>query len=360
MTRALDIVVFGLTLSSSWGNGHATTWRSLLRGLAAAGHRVLFLEHDQPWYAAHRDLPDPGFCDFALYDDIPAVLARHADRLARADAVIVGSYVPDAVLLTDLLLRTCERRLYFYDIDTPVTLGHLACGDAPYLARRHVPRFNAILSFAAGPALDLLTGRFGAQAAVPLYCSVDAGAYRPLAVPLRWDLGYLGTHSNDRLSGLDELLLAPARARPDLRFVVAGSGYPADIDWPANVERIEHLPPGRHPAFYAAQRFTLNLTRAPMRRLGYCPSVRLFEAAACGVPVISDRWRGLDELFPEDEAILIAEGTADLLAALAFGDARRRAIGAAARRIVLAGHTCEARAADLVAALLHPTAQPAL
>lgn len=358
MSRPLDIVVFGLSLSSSWGNGHATTWRSLLRGLAALGNRGLFLESDQPWYAQHRDLPDPDFCTLEFYDDTDGVLQRHRDRLERADAVVVGSYVPEAIRLIDRLAPPCRGRLHFYDIDTPVTLDHLACGDAPYLARRQLADFATIFSFSGGPALELLR-RHGARAAQPLYCSVDADAYRPMQVTTRWDLGYLGTHSDDRLPGLEALLLEPARARPDLRFVVAGPQYPDGIDWPANVERIDHLPPERHAAFYNAQRFTLNVTRAPMKRLGYSPSVRLFEAAACGTPVISDRWDGLSDLLPEDAAIVIADGPPDVLRALAMPEAAQRAIGEAARARILDAHTGIARARDLVAVLAAKTAMPA-
>ncbi|GGL78244.1 CgeB family protein [Wenxinia marina] len=359
MSRPLDIVIFGLTLSSSWGNGHATTYRSLLRGLDALGHRVLFLEKDQPWYAPHRDLPDPGFCTLELYDDTAAVLARHRERLDRADAVIVGSYVPEAVELIDALAAMNLPSLHFYDIDTPVTLDHLSRGDAPYLARRQVPLFRTIFSFAGGRALDILQREHGAREARPLYCSVDADAYRPGGGAPVWDLGYLGTHSDDRRAGLERLLLAPARARPDLSFVVAGPQYPDDIDWPPNVERFDHIPPERHVAFYTSQRFTLNLTRAPMRQLGHSPSVRLFEAAACGTPVISDRWEGLSELLPEGEAIVIADGPRDVLRALEMPVSHRDALAAAARGRILAAHTGAARAAELADALTPMAAEAA-
>lgn len=358
MSRPLDICIFGLALSSAWGNGHATTYRALLRGLHEAGHRVLFLERDAPWYAAHRDLAAPDFCTLAFYDEPEAALRRHADRLRAADAVIVGSYVPDAPALIDRLLALCPGRLHFYDIDTPVTLAHLAQGDAPYLARRQIPQFATVFSFAGGPALELLERTHGARRARALYCAVDADLHRPLGLAARWDLGYLGTHSPDRLAGLKALLLAPARARPELRFVVAGPQYPDDIDWPANVERIEHLPPAAHADFYNRQRFTLNLTRAPMRRLGWSPSVRLFEAAACGTPVISDRWDGLSELLADGSALRIADTTADVLAALALDEAARQALAAAARATILRGHTGRARAAALARSLRETAAVP--
>ncbi|WP_410216295.1 glycosyltransferase [Paracoccus sp. (in: a-proteobacteria)] len=347
-----EIIIFGLSLSSSWGNGHATTFRALLRGLHQEGQRVLFLERRQPWYQENQDLSDPDFCTLEFYDDIPAVLERHGARLARAKAVIVGSYVPEGQALIDALHRLPLQQLCFYDIDTPVTLDMLARGEEQHLARRQVPWFDTYLSFSGGQVLDRLRQDHGARHPVALYCSVDAEAYLPMQVPQRWDLGYLGTYSPDRQPGLEALLIEPARRLPDRRFVVAGSMFPDTIDWPDNVDRIEHLPPAGHAEFYNAQRFTLNITRAAMRRLGWSPSVRLFEAAACGTPIISDRWPGLDDLLPEGRAIILADRTEDVVAALrSTDDAQRNSMAQAARRIVLSDHTGSARARDLIQAL---------
>jgi spore maturation protein CgeB len=353
MSRALDFVVLGLSLTSAWGNGHATTYRALLRGLADEGHRALFLERDVPWYAAHRDLPRPDFCELALYDDLDAMLASHGQRLRASDAVIVGSYVPEGVRLIDRLAAMGLRNLSFYDIDTPVTLSKLDGGDEEYLAARQVPLFDAYLSFAGGEVLDHLERVRGARRAEALFCSVDPDAYphRP-AMPKRWDLGYLGTYSDDRQPTLEALLLEPARRLPDRRFVVAGPQYPNTIDWPANVERIDHLPPAEHAAFYNAQGFTLNVTRAAMRSMGWSPSVRLFEAGSCGTPIISDDWRGLSDLLPRGEAVVVAQGPEDVVRALTLlPEERRRAIGLAARARVLAGHTGRARARELARVL---------
>ena len=349
----LDIVVLGLSLSSAWGNGHATTYRSLLKGLAAEGHRVLFLARDVPWYAAHRDLPDPGFCELALYGDLDGMLAAQGHRLRAADAVIVGSYVPECVALIDRLAAMGTRALLFYDIDTPVTLAKLDAGDEEYLAARQVPLFDTYLSFAGGEVLTHLQMVRGARRAEALYCSVDPDAYpyRP-ELPKRWDLGYLGTYSDDRQPTLEALLIEPARRLPDRRFVVAGPQYPASIEWPTNVERIEHLPPAEHAAFYNAQGFTLNVTRAAMRAMGWSPSVRLFEAGSCGTAVLSDSWRGLSDLLPPGEAVVTVETPEDVVRVLTLlPPSRRRAIGLAGRERVLAAHTGTARAQELTALL---------
>jgi spore maturation protein CgeB len=354
MTKPLDIVFLGLTLSSSWGNGHATTFRALIRGLKAEGHRVLFLEKDVPWYADHRDLPEPDFCELAYYSDIDEMLARYRDHLVASDAVIVGSYVPDGVVLIDKVAQLQPKRLCFYDIDTPVTLAKLDRGDEEYLALRQIPVFDAYFSFSGGRVLTRLEQQYGAHKALALYCSVDADRYGNTGETFRWDLGYLGTFSPDRQPTLERLLIEPARRLPQLRFVVAGPQYPANIDWPKNVERIEHLPPADHPSFYSRQRFTLNVTRADMIAAGWSPSVRLFEAAACGTPIISDDWRGLDELLPNGKGILIARQTEDVVQAITeAGEEDRRSLAKAAKAIVLENHTGLARGRELAAALAH-------
>ncbi|MEZ2410673.1 glycosyltransferase [Bosea sp. RCC_152_1] len=351
MTRPLDIVILGLSLSSSWGNGHATTYRALLRGLKRLGHHALFLERDVPWYAQHRDLPRPDFCDLAFYRDLGGLMRDHGARIAGADAVIVGSYVPEGAALLNLVMAHAKGLRAFYDIDTPVTLAALERGETSYLARRQIPELDLYLSFSGGEVLDVLAGRFGARCPRALYCAVDEERYRPLDLPRRWDLGYLGTYSDDRQPVLERLLLEPARRLPDRRFVVAGPQYPASIAWPANVERIEHVGPEDHAAFYSSQGLTLNVTRADMVAAGWSPSVRLFEAAACGVPIVSDRWRGLDELLPEGEALLIADDPEAVVAALAEPRAVSLRRAARARDIVLDRHTGTARAGELLAAL---------
>ncbi|MEZ2224001.1 glycosyltransferase [Rhizobium sp. RCC_161_2] len=352
MSRSLDIIILGLSLSSSWGNGHATTFRSLLRGLHAEGHNVLFLERDVPWYAAERDLPDPDFCELSYYRSVDELAAHFRHRLISADAVIIGSYVPDGVAVIDAVAAHNPRLLCFYDIDTPVTLAKLDRKDEEYVARRQMSLFDIYFSFSGGEVIDLLEERYGVFRGEALYCSVDAARYRNTGEAPEWDLGYLGTYSSDRQPMLEELLIAPARRLPEMRFVVAGPRYPADMEWPPNIDRIEHLAPDDHPSFYSRQRFTLNLTRADMIAAGWSPSVRLFEAAACRTPIISDFWKGLDDLFPSGKAIIVARGADDVVEVLTgLSTEKQQRMADAARGIVRADHTGRARARQLIAAL---------
>ena len=346
--RRLDLVFIGLSLSSSWGNGHATTYRALLQGLAARGHEILFLERDKPWYQNHRDLGDPTFCRLAMYDSLADLKERFGERIARSDGVIVGSFVPDGIAILDFVLTAARGTRVFYDIDTPVTLAAIGRGEADYLQARQIREVDLYLSFSGGKVLERLRNDYHAKHVEAFFCAVDDTRYRPLSGPTIWDLGYLGTYSDDRQPTLERLLIEPARRLPDRRFVVAGPQYPETIVWPANVERIDHLAPADHPAFYARQRFTLNVTRADMIASGWCPSVRLFEAAACATPIISDRWNGLSDLLPQNEAILIAESTDEVVHALTeIDESERTELARHARSIVLGAHTGLARAAEL-------------
>jgi spore maturation protein CgeB len=348
----MRLVFIGLSLSSSWGNGHATTYRALLRALAERGHDILFLEHDKPWYAAHRDLPHPDFCRLELYGD--GELERWRDAVQEADAVVVGSYVVDGKAVGRWAIDHARGPVLFYDIDTPVTLAALERGSCDYLSAELIAAYDGYLSFTGGPTLLRLMRDYGSPHAGALYCSVDETRYRPVEAAPRYDLGYLGTYSPDRQPTLDRLLVEPARQAPELRFVVAGPQYPETIEWPANVTRLEHVPPADHPAFYGSCRWTLNVTRADMIAAGWSPSVRLFEAAACGTPMISDRWDGIQALFQPGREILLPETPSEVVAILRGTDEEtRRAIADEARHAVLSGHTAAHRAAEFEAHVQH-------
>lgn len=344
--RALDYVFLGLSITSSWGNGHATTYRGLVRELAARGHRVLFLERDLDFYAANRDMPEPPYCTTRLYRSLDELRSTYSHEVRDADVVIVGSYVPEGVEVARWVTRTARGAIAFYDIDTPVTLSRLARGDEEYLSPALIPELDLYLSFTGGPTLRTLEQRWGARRAEALYCAVDPELYAPDEhAAIRWDLGYLGTYSDDRQPTLERLLLEPARRWREGRFHVAGPQYPPSIEWPSNVGREIHLAPREHRAYYSAQRFTLNVTRRDMIAAGWSPSVRLFEAAACAVPIVSDAWPGLESFFVPGEEILVARSSDEVLATLREkGEAERHEIGARARARVLAEHTAAHRA----------------
>lgn len=351
----MKIVIFGLTISSSWGNGHATLWRGLLKAMVRRGHKVVFFERDVPYYAGQRDLWQLEGGTLHLYTDWSAETIALAGReLSDADAGMVTSYCPDGVAATQVLLASRARLKTFYDLDTPVTLKNLAeQQEVPYIGPRGLRDFDLVLSYTGGQALHELRDRLGARHVVPLYGSVDPEVHRRVdaAGHYRADMSYLGTYATDRQEMLNRLLIEPARRLPAQRFVIGGAQYPEEFPWAENIFFVRHLPPGEHPAFYSSSRTTLNVTRQAMAEMGWCPSGRLFEAAACGVPIISDWWEGLDEFFEPGEEILIARCTEDVIAALQLPGPTLQRMARAAYERVREQHTAERRAQDFEAAL---------
>ncbi len=344
----MRIVILGLSITSSWGNGHATTYRGLVRELARRGHDVLFLERDVPWYAENRDMPQPPYGRTELYASVSELKRQFLEDVREADLVMVGSFVPDGIEVGEWVVANSRGITAFYDIDTPVTLARLDRGDNEYLSLDLIPRYQLYLSFTGGPMLERIERHYGSPRARVLYCSVDPGIYYPEARQPRWDLGYLGTFSQDRQPFLECLMLTPARLWKAGRFIVTGPLYPENIRWPENVERIQHLPPAEHRGFYNSQRLTLNITRADMSAAGYSPSVRLFEAAACGTPILTDYWPGLETIFDIGRDVLVTRGPSDTLRCLRELPAEElRSLGLRARARVLREHTPTQRAEQL-------------
>jgi spore maturation protein CgeB len=350
----MKIVIFGLTISSSWGNGHATIWRGLCRALAERGHCVVFFELDRPYYAAHRDyfaIPGGRLRLYASWSEAIPV-ARH--ELAGADVALVTSFCADGPGATELILESSVRLRAFYDLDTPVTLDALDSGGAVnYIGPRGLADFDLVLSYTGGRALELLRTRLGARRVVPLYGSVDPLVHRPVLPETRFaaDLSYLGTYAADRQATLETLFIEPARQRPEQRFVIGGAQYPQEFPWASNIYFVQHLEPAQHPAFFSSSRFTLNVTRRAMKAMGYCPSGRLFEAAACGTPIISDTWEGLEQFFTPGSEILAAHDSETVVQMLQLPEGSVRRIARQARERVLNEHTALHRVFELEFAL---------
>jgi spore maturation protein CgeB len=350
----MKFVIFGLTVSSSWGNGHATLWRALCKALGARGHHVVFFERDVPYYAAHRDVTQLSGGELILYPDWDSVIPLARKHLDDAEVAMVTSYCPDGRQASDLVLNSRAGLKSFYDLDTPVTFARLDAGEeVPYLPQNGLGGFDLVLSYTGGAALDQLQSRLGARCVAPLYGSVDPEVHSPVP-PMdvfRADLSYLGTYAADRQEMLNLLFIEAARRVPERKFIIGGAQYPAEFPWTSNIYFVRHLPPSDHPAFYCSSRLTLNVTRQAMAEMGYCPSGRLFEAAACRTAIVSDWWAGLDDFFTPGKEILIARTTDDAVRALELSDAELEQIREAARERALCEHTATQRAIDLEAAL---------
>ena len=348
----MKITLFGLTISSSWGNGHATPYRALLRALHRSGHEVVFFEKDVEYYALRRDFTSCEYCDLRLYEGWDTARSAALACAAESDVVIIGSFCPEGARISDEVLSLDHPLKVYYDLDTPVTLARLERDELEHLRRDQISCFDLYLSFTGGRVLSILEQEWGAQMARPLYGCVDPDAYvrTQLSDEFRCDLSYMGTYSPDRQHLLDELFLAPARALWERSFILAGTLYPWSWQWPPNVRRFDHIAPSDHAALYSSSRLTLNITRAEMARYGYCPSGRFFEAAACGTPVVTDCWEGLETFFDRDQ-LLVCTSTADVLAAFRSSEADLHRIASLARARTLDEHTGEQRARQLLAYL---------
>ena len=345
----MKLVFFGLTISSSWGNGHATLLRALFRQLIGRGHEIVFFEREVPYYADHRDLHELPGGKLVLYTEWDDALSRGRHELADADAAIITSYCPDGIAASELVWSSSALRV-FYDMDTPVTLFRLRAGESlTYVDQRGLGEYDLVLSFTGGRALTALEEELGARSVAPLYGSVDPDIYQRVSPNdyYRADFSYLGTYAADRQAALERLFIEPARQLPEARFVLGGAQYPEQFPWSPNIFFVRHLPPSEHAAFFSSSRLTLNVTRDTMKAMGWCPSGRLFEASACGTPIVSDKWEGLDDFYTPGEEILIAESTDDALNALQLSDAELSKIASAARERTLAEHSSARRAQEL-------------
>ncbi len=346
----VKITIFGLTLSSSWGNGHATPYRAILGGLHRQGHEITFFEKDVEYYALRRDLPTPNFCELILYRDWREIRERAVFAASDSDVVMTASYCPEGALINDDILSLGRPLRVFYDLDTPITLKNLRGGDLDYLRREQLGAFDLVLSWTGGRSLLELEKDWGAQLALPLFGCVDPDIYQRVASNQYFDsaLSYMGTYAADRQQKVDDLFLEPARRSENLQFVLAGTLYPWQWQWPSNVCRFDHVSPHDHSAMYSSSRLTLNITRKEMAETGWCPSGRFFEAAACGTPIVSDWWEGLDRFFKPGEEIIIANSADDVMEALTMGTDSLKQMAARARERTLEENSGERRAEQLL------------
>ena len=348
----MKITLFGLTLSSSWGNGHATPYRAIIRALHRLGHRVTFYERDVPYYARHRDFTQWPYCELKLYPSWESIRSQALAEAAESDVAMTASYVPEGARIADELLSLSRPLRVFYDLDTPITLQRLRQGDLDYLRADQLAQFDLVLSWTGGQSLGLLQRDYHVRDVRALFGCVDPDLYRPTrARPgLRCELSYMGTYAPDRQSKLESLFLEPARRRPASRFLLAGPLYPAEMKWPTNVQRLEHVSPADHPALYGSSRLTLNLTREAMAVSGYCPSGRFFEAAACGTPIVTDWFGGLDSFFEPGVDVLVARDADEVLRALDHSDVDLHQMARRARERTLEQHTGYQRARTMLEA----------
>lgn len=316
-----------------------------MRALARRGHQITFFERDVEYYAKRRDFLRCDYCDLVLYSSYGDIRELALEKMRQSDIVLTASYVQEGSRINDDVLSLAAPKKVFYDLDTPITLGKLREGAVDYLRREQISEFDLVLSWTGGAALRSLEVDFGAKVARPLFGCVDPDVYVRTEVrkDFQCELSYMGTYAPDRQDKVDALFLEPVRRNPREQFLLAGALYPDGWKWPENVRRFDHISPHDHPALYSSSRFTLNLTRAEMVKSGYCPSGRLFEAAACGAPILSDWFDGLDEFFEPGREILTVQSTVDVTDALKIDNCELERISKLARERTLDEHTGDRR-----------------
>ena len=346
------IAMFGSSLVSAYWNGAATYYRGIIRALHERGYTVTFYEPDAYERQAHRDIADPEWARVVVYptgDD--AGVRRALDDAASADIIVKTSGVGvfDALLESAVLeCKASHAAAIFWDVDAPATLERLEQNRSdPF--RALVPQYDMILTYGGGQPVIEAYAAVGARLCVPIYNALDPSTHFPVPADVRFsaDLGFLGNRLPDREARVEDFFLAAAESLPEQRFVLGGNGW-HDKPMPTNMDYVGHVYTRDHNAFNCTPRAVLNISRDSMARYGFSPATRVFEAAGAGACLITDAWVGVDQFLEPGREVLVATGGAGVAAHLATLDANRaRAIGAAARRRVLAEHTYAHRVLQL-------------
>jgi len=343
----LKIAWFGSSLVSAYWNGAATYYRGVVRALAKRGHRVTFLEPNAYERQEHRDLDDPDWAEVVVYE--PVAWEEALERARGADVVVKASGV--GVLDAELEAAVLELGVsttVFWDVDAPATLARLEADDSDSL-RTLVPRYDLVLTYGGGDPVIRRYRALGARDCVCVYNALDPTTHHPVPPNPRFrcDLGFLGNRLPDREQRVDDFFLRAARLAPRSPFLLGGSGW-ADKPLPANVRSLGHVSPADHNALNVTPLAVLNVTRDSMASNGFSPATRVFEAAGAGACLITDAWEGIELFLEPGMEVLVAHDGAEVAELLAgLTRTRARAIGAAARRRVLAEHTYDHRAATV-------------
>jgi spore maturation protein CgeB len=350
MNRHVRIAFFGSSLVSAYWNGAATYYRGIVRALHGRGHRVTFYEPDAYDRQRHRDISDPDWARVVVYSgtDERDVFRVLEEARGAADVVVKASGVGvwDELLEREVPnARPAGGLAVFWDVDAPATLDRLReHADDPFHAL--VPKYDAVLTYGGGPPIVRGYRRVGAKRCVPVYNALDPDACFPVAAVERFaaDLSLLANRLPDRERRVDEFFFGPARRSPRSRMILGGSGWePRDV--PPNVRVLGHVYTADHNALYSSARVVLNVSRDSMAACGYSPATRLFEAAGAAACVVTDAWEGIDLfLEPGREVLVAGDGESVARHVRDLTPERAAAIGAAARRRVVAEHTYADRA----------------
>ncbi|MBI0535576.1 hypothetical protein D9599_08330 [Roseomonas sp. KE2513] len=351
----MKIAFYGSSLLSSYWNGAATYYRGMLRDLAARGHEITFYEPDAFGRQQHRDIEPPAWAEVRVYDATESALRAVMDEAARADVVVKASGVgvfDDELIAGVMAAARPEAIRIFWDVDAPATLAEIT--PVPdHALRRALPSLDFVLTYGGGPPVIAAYEALGARRCIPIYNALDPETHHPVPPDPRFeaDLSFLANRLPDREARVEAFFLDAARRLPGRSFLLGGNGWD-DKPMSPNIQRIGHVGTRDHNAFNTSPLAVLNVARDSMASVGYSPATRVFEAAGAGACLITDAWVGLDLFLKEGEEVLVARDGADVAEHVrSLTPERARAIGEAARRRVLEGHTYERRGAEVDALL---------
>jgi spore maturation protein CgeB len=359
----MRIVFFAHSIVSDWSHGNAHFLRGLMRALAGRGHSVVGCERWRNW-STDSLMEDHGhgpIVEFArLFPDLDVAvyggwnrIIEDVDALTRdADLVLVHEFnEPELVgAVAHVHRRRRDFTLLFHDT-------HHRAVSAPWqIARLNLGGFDGILAYGDSLARVYRTD-FGHDRVWTFHEAADTTVFQPRTAPQTDDVVWIGNWGDDERTGeIRDYLVDSARRLPELRFAVHGVRYPeagraaiaaAGIDfrgWIANY---------RVPAAFARAKLTLHIPRGPyLDRLPGIPTIRPFEALACGIPLLSTPWPDTEGLFREGTDYVRVDSPAEMreqmLRLARDEDARQRLRENGLERI-RDRHTCDHRAAQLEA-----------
>jgi spore maturation protein CgeB len=367
MSRKFRIAYFAHAIRSDWNNGNAHFVRGLLRSLGQCGHDVEIFEPEDGWSIENLRDEARGEQSLRQFEEIYPDLhvssysaldlgsAGAADRwraaLRDTEIVILHEWNPPELAQCLLGLRDeCGFRLLFHDTH------HRASSTPEQIRLFGTDRFDGVLAF--GEALQTIyRERFNIRHAWTLHEAADTTVFRPHSdVDKKRDVVWIGNWGDDeRSTEICQFLLRPAEELRQYRFAIYGVRYPADALRAlehAGVEYGGYLPNLEGPATYAASRITMHIPRQQYAgAMAGIPTIRVFEALACGIPLISAPWPDTEHLFREGDLCYV-RNTSESIAAMEHLLSDERAAAEQASRglqTVLARHTCMHRAQELTA-----------
>lgn len=358
----LSIAFFLHSLRSDWNNGNAHFLRGLLRALVRQGHHVLCFEPRSDWSVDNLllegELGTRSLAQYAeAYPEIPIVFFDQVSPalisdLHGVDIVVVHEWnSPELIAHLLTLAEPCGFRTLFHDTH------HRASSSPEAIRRLQVPRFDAVLVF--GQALEQIYRRdFGLDRIYVLHEAADITVFHPPAVPVEPsnDVVWIGNWGdNERSQEIRSFLLDPATTLPDLRFTIYGVRYPANALQALNqagVRYAGYLANLDAPRVYAESRLTVHIPRQQYTgAMTGIPTIRVFEALACGIPLVSAPWSDTEGLFRNGDFLLARSGD-EMREAMQYLFTQPEIAKQQAERglaTVLARHTCDHRATELAA-----------